>query len=55
MGRLVAFLRGAYEFRRSFTWADPARTDAAWYTAKDEAYDWGREWTHRLTFRVFDY
>jgi hypothetical protein len=38
------FLLGMLEFRRSFT----TRCDG------DEAYEWGREWAHRLTFRIYD-
>lgn len=59
MTQLRAFLLGMFEFRRSYTWADPARvldTDN-WqdsYTTLDEAYDSGREWAHRLTFRKWD-
>ena len=41
-----AFLLGMYEFQRDFT------------THFDEPeinqYDLGREWAHRLTFRVFE-
>jgi hypothetical protein len=56
--KLKAFLRGVYEFRRECTWADPARDEmpssVMAYTELDEAYDHGREWAHRLTFRRFD-
>lgn len=48
--KLFAFLRGVYEFRRSFTWTDPA----GGYTELDEAYDHGREFAHRITFRLFE-
>lgn len=51
MKRFAAFLRGMMEFRRCFTWSDPA----GGYTELDSAYDWGREWAHRLTFRRFDF
>lgn len=51
---LKSFFLGIYEFRRSFTWVDPDRSEDDWYTAKDEAYDLGREWAHRLTFRRFE-
>ena len=56
MRRIIAFLRGMYEFRRSFTWADPTEDIDLWdgYTPLDEAYDRGREWAHRLTLRKFD-
>lgn len=53
--RLYAFALGVFEFRRSWTWADPARTDADPYTAADSAYDHGREIAHRLTFRRWDF
>lgn len=52
--RLLAFLCGMREFRLTCTWADPNRTDGNSYTALDEAYDWGREWAHCLTFRYFE-
>lgn len=44
MKTLKSFFLGAWEFRYSFTSCadDPA------------AYDWGREWAHRLTFRKFE-
>lgn len=48
--RITAFMFGLGEFRRSITWADsstPERTAL-------EAYDWGREWAHRLTLRRFE-
>lgn len=54
MPHLIVFLRGMYEFRRAWTWADPARTDCNGYTDLDETYDRGRDCAHRLTFRVFD-
>lgn len=50
--RIKAFFRGMYEFRRTVTWADPAREGD--FTDLDVAYDWGREWAHRLTFRKWD-
>ena len=55
MAKQKAFLLGMWEFRSGCTWADPARTDTCSYTPLDEAYDWGREWAHRLTLRRFDY
>lgn len=56
MNKYTAFLLGMYEFRMSYTWADPNRADHNdWYTELDEAYDLGREWAHRLTFRIWDY
>lgn len=52
---LAAFILGALEFLLDYTWTDPEReTREEYYTALDEAYDWGREWAHRLTFRRFD-
>jgi len=52
MNAVKAFLRGMIEFRSDCTWADPLRDD--YLTDLDVAYDWGREWAHRLTFRYFD-
>ena len=49
----VAFLRGVYEFHRECTWADPDRADGD-YTEKDEAYDYGRDFAHRVTLRQFE-
>jgi hypothetical protein len=56
MARAIAFLRGMYEFRRSFTWADSDEARDFWdgYTPLDAAYDCGREWAHRLTLRKFE-
>ncbi len=44
----VIFVRGAAEFRSGMgmTWDDDE--------SKNEAYDWGRETVHRLTFRRFE-
>ena len=42
-----AFLWGVWEFRRSFT---TRFMDDPEYTA----YELGREWAHRLTFRRFE-
>lgn len=53
--RWGAFILGMLEFRSDFTWADPARDDDDNYTELDEAYDEGRDFAHRLTFRRFDY
>jgi hypothetical protein len=47
MKRLHAFLLGMYEFRSDYT-THFANLDLL------DAYDWGREWAHRLTFRRFD-
>lgn len=47
MTRIKAFLLGVIEFRQSFT----TNLDD-WYA--NQAYDWGREWAHRLTLRRFD-
>lgn len=52
---LYAFARGIWEFRRAWTWADPARTDADPYTDADSAYDLGRDVAHCLTFRKWDF
>lgn len=52
--KIVAFLRGIWEFRHSCTWADPARTDENPYTDLDEAYDRGRDLAHRITLRRFE-
>lgn len=54
MKKLIAFLRGMWEFRLSCTWADPARTDDNWYTELDNAYDCGRDMAHRLTLRRYE-
>lgn len=53
MSKLIAFFRGMYEFRIGYTWADPSRGDDG-FTELDDAYDCGREWAHRLTFRHYD-
>lgn len=54
MNRLRAFFRGMREFRLSLTWADPARTADNPFTELDNAYNWGREWAHRLTLRRYE-
>ena len=46
-GRLRAFLLGVQEFRLSLT----TRLDDG---DLSEAYDSGREWAHRLTFRRYE-
>lgn len=45
--RLRAFCKGASEFRSDLTTS---------YSDEDLflAYEWGREWAHRLTFRRFE-
>lgn len=43
---LKAFILGVAEFRSDFT----TRCDER----HQEAYEWGREWMHRLTFRRYD-
>lgn len=53
LARFTAFFRGVFEFRRSFTWADPARIGGE-YTRLDQAYDYGREIAHRVTLRRFE-
>lgn len=45
--KLYAFLLGIREFRTDFTTHFDDRELL-------EAYDRGREWAHRLTFRYFD-
>lgn len=55
MKKIRAYLLGMFEFRRSWTWADPARTTDEPYTDLDEAYDRGRDMAHRLTLRRFDH
>lgn len=47
MKTLLAFLLGAFEFRSSMT---TAYTD----DRLANAYDWGREWAHRITLRRFE-
>lgn len=49
MRRIMTFLRGAWEFRQDsgLTYDTPA-------SARSQAYDWGREWMHRITGRRFD-
>lgn len=49
---LTAFLNGMREFRTDFTtrYCD----EIGYYDHRDVAYDWGREWAHRLTFRHWD-
>ena len=44
MGKLSAFLLGMREYRLMVT----SHVDEA------EAYDWGREWAHRVTFRKYE-
>lgn len=44
---LIAFLLGMREFRCAFT-CDFGNTK------QNRAYDYGREWAHRLTFRHFE-
>ena len=46
MTKLKVFWLGAREFRLTCT-TDPGEE-------LREAYDWGREWAHRLTFRYFE-
>lgn len=56
MKKLIAFLRGIWEFRSSFTWGDSEEARDFWdgYTPLDDAYDRGREFAHRVTFRKFE-
>lgn len=44
MGKLVAFLLGMREYRLMLTT----------HVDEVEAYDLGREWAHRVTFRIYD-
>ena len=53
MAKIAAFLRGMLEFRSDYTWADPARVGSC-HTDLDDAYDKGRDFAHRLTFRYYD-
>jgi hypothetical protein len=46
MSKLRAFLLGMREFRLDFTTHMPED--------RIDAYDWGREWAHRLTLRRFE-
>lgn len=46
---LKAFLLGMREFRHDFTWLGLDDRDEI-----SRAYDWGREWAHRLTFRYWE-
>jgi len=48
MKTILAFLNGVREFRFSCTTHYADRT-------LQEAYDWGREISHRLTLRRYDY
>lgn len=45
MKRMKSFLLGAAEFKSRFTTHCDRHQDA---------YDWGREWAHRLTLRRFE-
>lgn len=47
MKAIRAFLHGALEFRSNFTTHYETHLERA-------AYDWGREWAHRLTFRRYE-
>lgn len=49
MHSIVAFFRGVREFRR-----DTGLTYGTPVSACSQAYDWGREWMHRITGRRFD-
>ena len=48
MKNFLAFITGIREFRLSCT----TRNDSHDVRI---AYDWGREWAHRLTFRHYDH
>jgi len=47
MKTIKAFLYGMYEFKLMCTYRydDPDLRNA---------FEWGREWAHRLTFRIWD-
>lgn len=45
--KLKSFLRGMYEFRDDIT-------SGFDNTEVQKAYDWGREWAHRITLRIWD-
>ena len=45
---IKAFIMGMIEFRSDVTLSYEDSPSIA-------AYDWGREWMHRLTFRRYDY
>ncbi len=45
---LAAFFAGIVEFRRSLTTAYPGRDDL------NDAYEWGRELAHWVTFRKYE-
>lgn len=47
MNRIKAFITGMREFREGFSAYYPNPNDAA-------SYDAGREWAHRLTFRMYE-
>lgn len=47
MKRILAFINGMREFRSGYTTHYPD-----WRLI--EAYDLGREWAHRLTFRRYE-
>lgn len=46
MSAFKQFWLGMWEFRQSVT--------THFDYPKINAYDWGREWAHRLTFRLFE-
>ena len=46
IGKACAFLLGMWEFRQSFT----TRVNYS----RRRAYDSGREWAHRITFRLYE-
>ena len=48
--QIVAFIWGVREFRSAFTKGYPGDADPD----LNDAYDWGREWAHRLTLRRYD-
>jgi len=48
--KIYWFALGAWEFRTSVTTSPPDNDDGTLL----DYYDWGREYTHRITFRQWD-
>jgi hypothetical protein len=51
MGRVRAFLLGVREYRTCWTTSFVGHPDEEGMYG---AYDWGREWAHRVTLRRFE-
>lgn len=51
MGKLRAFMLGVREYRLDFTTSFAGHPDEG---AMYAAYDWGREWAHRVTLRRYE-